>query len=200
MKRLLLLIATLAFVAILALQSGASSTFGTGPPAGVRPEYLALGDSLAAGIGASDPDTTGYVPLFHSYLGDALDPGNADPTPLDSVPDAFNRKLLWLENLGVGGPGAPPGGETTGSMIAGGQLDAALAELSARNGNAMPVDDVRIVTLDIGATTRSRWSLPVRAASPLRALPPSAPHSQRSQPTSTLSWASCGRRQARTLR
>ncbi len=150
MKNLLLLTVTLTFVAILTLQSGASSTLGTGPPAGVRPEYLALGDSLAAGIGASDPAGTGYVPLFHSYLGDALDPGKADPAPLSSVPDAFNRKLLWLENLGVGGPGAPPGGETTGSMIAGGQLDAAVAELSARNGNATRVDDVRVVTLDIG--------------------------------------------------
>ncbi len=66
------------------------------------------------------------------------------------MPDAFSRKFLRVTNLGVGGPGAPAGGETTGTMIAGGQLDAAVAELTTRNGNARPVDDVRVVTLDIG--------------------------------------------------
>ena len=30
--------------------------------------YLALGDSLAVGDGASDPATTAYVPLFHQFL------------------------------------------------------------------------------------------------------------------------------------
>lgn len=150
MKKLLLLTMIPAVVGILALQGEGSGALGTGPPVGVQPEYLALGDSLAVGIGASDPANTGYVPLFHSYLGDAIDPGRANPVPLSSVPDAFNRKFLHLTNLGVGGEGAPAGGETTASMIAGGQLDAALAELSARNGNATPVDDVRVVTLDIG--------------------------------------------------
>ncbi len=150
MKKLLPLTLMLAAVAILAMKGEGSSASATGPPVEIRPEYLALGDSLAVGIGASDPTSTGYVPLFHSYLGDAVDPGRAKPAPLSSVPDAFNRKFLRLANLGVGGEGAPPGGETTDSMIAGGQLDAALAELSARNGNARPVDDVRVVTLDIG--------------------------------------------------
>ena len=31
-------------------------------------QYLALGDSLAEGVGASDPETTAYVPLFHQFL------------------------------------------------------------------------------------------------------------------------------------
>src|SRR5574341_385017 len=90
------------------------------------PEYLALGDSLAFGIGASDPDA-GYVTQVHNYLRQALDPGTADPPPLGAVPDAFNARFLGLANLGVGGPGAPPGGETTATMIAGGQLAAAVA-------------------------------------------------------------------------
>ena len=88
-----------------------------------RPAYLALGDSLAVGVGASDAASTGYVPLIHEALG-----GDA---------------AYELVNLGVRG-------ERTDSMIAEGQLDAAVAELVARNGNADPADDVRIVTLDIG--------------------------------------------------
>jgi lysophospholipase L1-like esterase len=150
MKKLLLLTIIPAFVAILALPTEGTDASVAGPPTDVRPEYLTLGDSLAVGVGASDPATAGYVPQIHAYLQDALDPGNAHPAPLDSVPDAFNRKLLRLNDLGVGGPGAPPGGETTGSMISGGQLTAAVAELSAHNGNAALVDDVRVVTLTIG--------------------------------------------------
>jgi hypothetical protein len=30
--------------------------------------YLAVGDSIAAGEGASDPASTAYVPLFHQFL------------------------------------------------------------------------------------------------------------------------------------
>ena len=89
------------------------------------PEYLALGDSLAVGVGASDATTTAYVPLFHAFLRETLDPS------------------VQLRNLGVSG-------ETSASMIAGGQLAAALAELTSRNRNATRSDDVRVITLDIG--------------------------------------------------
>jgi lysophospholipase L1-like esterase len=150
MKKLHIIVAISVSVGVLTLNGVAGGASATGPPTEVRPQYLALGDSLAVGVGASDPATTGYVPRFHGHLADALDPGHANPPPLDFVPDAFNRKFLRLTNLAVGGPGAPPGGETTSSMIAVGQLDAAIAELVARNGNATPVDDVRVVTLDIG--------------------------------------------------
>lgn len=150
MKKLLLVTVIPALLAMIAFQNGGGDASAQGPPSAVTPEYLALGDSLAFGVGASDPATTGYVPQVHGYLRGAVDPGAASPPPLDSVPDAFSRKFLRLTNLGVGGPGAPAGGETSGSMIAGGQLDAAVAELTTRNGNAMPVDDVRVVTLDIG--------------------------------------------------
>ncbi len=150
MKKLLLVTAIPALLAMVAFQNGGGDASAQGPPIAVTPVYLALGDSLAVGVGASDPATTAYVPHFHGYLRGALDPGAASPPPLDSVPDAFSRKFLRLTNLGVGGSSAPAGGETTGSMIAGGQLDAAVAELTARNGNHMPVDDVRVVTLDIG--------------------------------------------------
>jgi lysophospholipase L1-like esterase len=137
MKKRLVFTTFLALVAAFALQVPASETSAHGPPPQVRPVYLALGDSLAFGVGASDPATTGYVPLFYDDLRSAL-------------PDHFDGEFLMLENLAVGGPAAPPGGETTTSMIAGGQLDAALAELTARNNSPRPVDDVRVVTLDIG--------------------------------------------------
>ena len=133
-----------AAVAASALVLATGFAQASGRPEGPGPATLALGDSLAVGVGASDPATTGYVPQVHAYLGTALDPGRADPDPLDAVPDAFNRKRLELVNLGVSG-------ETTSTMIApGGQFDAALATLAARNGNATPVDDVRVVTLDVG--------------------------------------------------
>ncbi len=125
------------------------ANIGASPPAADAPVYMALGDSLAFGIGASGAGA-GYVPQVHHHVRRALDPGRADPPRLDSVPDAFNAKFLGLANLGVGGPDAPPGGETTSTMIAGGQLAAAVAELEGRNGNSRAVDDVRVVTLDIG--------------------------------------------------
>jgi lysophospholipase L1-like esterase len=143
MKKLLLVTVIPALLAVIAFQNGGGDASAEGPPIDVTPEYLALGDSLAVGVGASDPATTGYVPRFHGYVRDALDPGNADPEPLAFVPDAFNSKFLKLANLSVGG-------ETSGSMILGGQLDDAVEELTTRNGNATPVDDVRVVTLDIG--------------------------------------------------
>ena len=100
-----------------------------GPPAGPavaaaapaqRGVYLALGDSLANGIGATDPTRLGYVPrLFHFYRGAAH--GGVDA----------------LENLGVNGA-------TSGTLIAGGQLAGALAVIND------PTTDVRVVTLDIG--------------------------------------------------
>ena len=84
------------------------------------------------------------MPRFHAYLSGALGPGRADPRSLDAVPDAFTRKRLRLINLAVSG-------ETTTSMLApDGQLDAARAALEERNGNATPVDDVPVVTLDVG--------------------------------------------------
>ena len=80
--------------------------------------YVALGDSLAFGIGATDPATTGYVPLFFEFLEDEGD-------------------VEVLTNLSVPA-------ETSGSMISGGQLAAAVATI------ADPDNDVEVVTLDIG--------------------------------------------------
>jgi lysophospholipase L1-like esterase len=82
--------------------------------------YLALGDSLAVGVGASRPAETGYVPRLHRAIRD----GNA-------------TAARSLRNLAVSG-------ETSASMLQGGQLEAAL-ELIDRGD-----PPVALVTLDIG--------------------------------------------------
>lgn len=93
------------------------------------PAYLALGDSLAVGTGATDPAQGGYVALFHQYL---------------STTDRYRTSGITLINLGVGG-------ETSSSMRQpGGQLDKALAELTRRNGDADDTNDVEVITIDIG--------------------------------------------------
>ena len=96
--------------------------------------YMALGDSLVSGVGASTPATSAYVPQVHGHLDGSFDGGRA----------------VELLNLGRGG------GETTTSLIEGGQLQEALDELAARNGNASPDDDVRVITLHVGGNDGAR--------------------------------------------
>jgi lysophospholipase L1-like esterase len=95
------------------------------------PVYLALGDSVAFGIGASDPAVTGYVPRLHGVLREEL---RCWPRP--------DCPRLALDNLAV--PGA-----TTTSLIAD-QLTPAVAQLRARNWDLDPFNDVKVVTIDIG--------------------------------------------------
>jgi lysophospholipase L1-like esterase len=91
-----------------------------------RPCYLALGDSYAYGEGASSRTKLAYVPLFHQFL------------------ESDTGRELALRDLALRG-------ETTTSMIAKGQLAKALAELRFRNQeNDDPVDDVVVITIDIG--------------------------------------------------
>ena len=89
------------------------------------PYYLALGDSLAAGVGTSEPATKGYVGQFYERI-------RGRGLPAD----------LTLVNLGIPG-------ETSGSMMApGGQLEKALAEMGRRP--AILGHSLTIITLDIG--------------------------------------------------
>jgi lysophospholipase L1-like esterase len=81
------------------------------------PYYLALGDSLAANVGVDDV-RDGYVSRFHRYLEERDGVG------------------LGLRNFGISG-------ETSMSMLNGGQLDAALDFAEANR--------VRYLTIDIGA-------------------------------------------------
>lgn len=113
----------------------------TGGLAGAEhpPEYLALGDSVSVGVGASDPAVTGFVPRFRAAAAGVLTPGASPAAPGAQG----NAAYLFAENLAVGG-------ETSASLIAGGQLAAALEALTRRNGNDSPADDVEVVTLTIG--------------------------------------------------
>jgi lysophospholipase L1-like esterase len=109
--------------------------------------YLALGDSVAAGTGASDPATKGYVALLADDLRSDCAKGRT------GAQDKGKR--------GAKGKGAKAGGcrielvdlavdgATTASLIAE-QLPAALALIEERNGNGSPHDDVRLITLTIG--------------------------------------------------
>ncbi len=120
MKRLLLFLIVPALVAAFALTSDTS--YSKAP----QPEYLALGDSLGVGFGASDPATTGYVPLFRDFL--------ESERGLDTD--------LFLNNLSIGG--------ATSSSLISQQLSAAVAELEDRNGDKKSKNDVEVVTVDIG--------------------------------------------------
>jgi lysophospholipase L1-like esterase len=90
------------------------------PPAGA-PLYIALGNSLSAGVGASDSETTAFVPLVHRALG----------------------ANVGLMNLGHSG-------DDSEELIEHGHLHAAIAEIGSRNGDSSPDNDVILVTLEIG--------------------------------------------------
>ncbi|MFQ5880829.1 MAG: SGNH/GDSL hydrolase family protein, partial [Dehalococcoidia bacterium] len=116
--------AALSLLLLLAVAGASAQTEDSGPL------YLALGDSLAAGVGASDRAAKGYVPLIHRHL---------QETP------RWRERDLGLLNLSVPG-------ETTASMMApGGQLEQATGEIARRNGDADPNSDVEVITIDIGA-------------------------------------------------
>lgn len=132
-----------ALAALLALAIGLPAA----PAAAEEPDdtvYLALGDSLAWGYGASDPLETAYVPHFYRFLqGDK------------------HSRARELVNLAVGG-------ETSESFITGWlppgpartpQLTQALAVI------ADPNTDVSVVTLDIGGNDLLRLLAPGEACS-----------------------------------
>jgi len=122
MKRLLLFLFVPALVGVFALTG--DTTYSSAPQS--QNEYLALGDSLGYGFGASDPATKGYVPLFREFLESE---GGLDTD-------------LFLNNLSI--PGA-----TSSSLITQ-QLPTAVAELEDRNGDKKGNNDVEVVTVDIG--------------------------------------------------
>ena len=107
---------TLALVAVLS----ASFSNAAGAAAPANGLYVALGDSLAYGIGASDRTRTAYVPLLFKYF-----------------KQPQTEKVRILRNL------SRPG-ETSDSFIAGGQLGLAVGVI------VDPTTDTRVVTLDIG--------------------------------------------------
>lgn len=104
------------------------------------PIHLALGDSIPAGVGATDPDTTGYVNLLADILR-----RKADCATGHSWRAGWPRggcESLELRNIAHGG-------ETSASLITN-QLPDALHLLRERNRNSNPHDDVRFITITIG--------------------------------------------------
>jgi lysophospholipase L1-like esterase len=131
MRHRMVLLAGILILGLLTV-SGPASAEPAQPPIG-RPLYLALGDSLAAGVGASDPEVTAYVPRFYELLRQQL---ACQPSGRPSC------RSLALRNLGVGG--------ATSTTLIATQLPEAVAELQAHNGDRNPHNDVKVVTIDIG--------------------------------------------------
>ena len=96
------------------------------------PLYLALGDSLAAGVGASNPSQTGYVGLVFDAL-------RTEPSSPYAGVD--------LTLLNLGNPG-----ETTTSMLASGdQMEQAMAEIESRRSDGVDGNEAVVISIDIGA-------------------------------------------------
>ena len=94
--------------------------------------YLALGDSIAAGVGADDPRRTGYVPLLHERLRDDL------ACPPTAAPGCRPLHRLNLAQ----------GGATTNDLVDG-QLATALALLRDGDSHGHRTD-IRVITVTIG--------------------------------------------------
>lgn len=91
------------------------------------PVYLALGDSLAVGVGAADWPTGGYVPR----LAQELNGDRAGDTEYELINVARS-------------------GADTLSMIEGGQLAEAIAAIEARRETESVADDVEVITIGVG--------------------------------------------------
>jgi acyl-CoA thioesterase-1 len=101
-------------------------------PAGAKeaPAYIAIGDSLAFGVGASDPATNGYVTVTYDALHRS---------------ERYRQRGLELVNLGV------PGATSSDLLLPGGQLERAVAEIRERQEDTSSADDnVEIITVNIG--------------------------------------------------
>ncbi|MQB00258.1 MAG: hypothetical protein GEU78_08200 [Actinobacteria bacterium] len=132
MKRITSLVAGV-LASVLAVPTFALADPATPPSRASVPTYVALGDSLATGVGASDRAETAYVPLFHEYLRENLSCGRGDSQVCPS---------LRLNNVGVSG--------ATSTSLLQVQMPQALAELQARNQDATSRNDVAVITVDIG--------------------------------------------------
>ncbi len=122
MRRLLPLVAAFLSLAFLA----------PAVPAGAKeaPAYIAIGDSRAFGVGASDPATDGYVAITYDALHRS---------------ERYRQRGLELINLGV------PGATSSDLLLPDGQLERAVAEIKERQEDTSSADDnVEIITVNIG--------------------------------------------------
>ncbi len=94
------------------------------------PAYVALGNSIAFGVGATDRASMGYV----GRTFDAL-----------RTSDRYRERGLTLVSLSV------PGATSSDLLVPDGQLDSAIEEIERRRDDASSLDDnVEIITIDIG--------------------------------------------------
>lgn len=98
--------------------------------ASASPLYLALGDSLAFGVGAESPEDDGYVALTARTMRES---------------DQFRESGLDVLNL------SSPGAETADLLAPDGQLDRALEEIRARAGDGVLGNEVAIISVSAGA-------------------------------------------------
>lgn len=134
--RRLAALASLAAAALLLLIQEPAVAAGPSHPAErspSQPVYLALGDSVAAGVGAQPGG--GYVPLLRDTL-------REDFTCMPGTTGNVGCSQLSLVDLSKGGA-------TTTSLLAT-QLPPALTLLEDRNQDANPRNDVTVITLTIG--------------------------------------------------
>lgn len=152
MRRLLPLLAAFLSLALVA----------PAPPVSAKeaPAYIAIGDSLAFGVGASDPATDGYVAITYDALRRS---------------ERYRNRGLDLINLGV------PGATSSDLLLPGGQLERAVAEIKEREEDASSADDnVEIITVNIGGNDVQAL---VTSDSPCLADPQSAECQDRFQET-----------------
>lgn len=126
MLKLLPLRAVIAFLAALALAILPSSLAAD---AAESPAYIAIGDSLAFGVGAMDPATGSYPAIVHDSLRRS---------------ERYSDRGLDLVNLAV------PGATSFDLLLPDGQVDTAVAEIQGRQEDETSSAEVEIITVNIG--------------------------------------------------
>ncbi|HEY5625291.1 MAG TPA: SGNH/GDSL hydrolase family protein, partial [Dehalococcoidia bacterium] len=102
------------------------------------PAYLALGDSFAFGVGATNPAAEGYVALTAAALGHGLFADDGLELVNLSEPDATSADLVALD----------------------GQLERALAEIATRQADDESSGAVPVISIDVGSSDLSALSRP----------------------------------------
>jgi hypothetical protein len=161
MKRIPGIVAALALV-VAASGGTAAVAASPPPPVPVRPVYLALGDSMAAGQNSAAPEDdiaaywrtvdawkrNGYVTPFAKYLHHELDclPESAKASEQCGQLDVINLARSAVPPSD-GDPGKPG---VTAQAVIDEQLPVAEALIAARNGDDNPRNDVEVITLTVG--------------------------------------------------
>ena len=143
-RRVRLLVSIPILLGLLTMGPAAAASDDGQPPLG-RPVYLALGDSVAAGVGASDPAVTGYVPRLYDLLRDE---------PSCQLLGRAGCRSLALDDLAVGG--------ATSTTLLTDQLPVARTSCAPTTGTATRETMCWWSPSTLAATTCSVWCRPAR--------------------------------------